>query len=103
MTTTILQDMGIFLKTFTRKRSDRKPDHFMDFEEEGELEMSDQGVYEDREQFDELHMNDVSAYEDGTPRGGDVSPNNDGQQVYESMQDVLPADQNREDNRYTLG
>ena len=93
MTTTILQDMGIFLKTFTRKRSDRKPDHFMDFEEEGELEMSDQGVYGEKngEQFDELHMNDVSGYEDGTPRGGDVSPKQDGQQVYESMQDVLPA------------
>jgi len=72
MTTTILQDMGIFLKTFTRKRSDRKPAHFMDFEEEGELEMSDQGVYEENgDQVDELHMNDVSLLEDGTPRNQD--------------------------------
>ena len=63
--------------------------------------MTDQGVFEDQngDQDDELHINDVSAYDDGTPRGGDTSHNQDGQQVYESMNDVHPA----EDNRYTLG
>lgn len=43
MTTIILQDMGIFLKTFTRTER-RKSDRILELEEEGELEMTD-GIY----------------------------------------------------------
>ena len=43
LTTIILQNMGIFLKTFVN-RERRKSDRILEIEEEGELEMTD-GIY----------------------------------------------------------
>ena len=80
LTTIILQDMGIFLKTFTRVQ--RKSDRMLEIEEEGELEMTD-GIYQSREQFDQLEINDTSTYEANSPRKNSMT---DGKGVYESVQ-----------------